>query len=275
MSIIMIRDRPDKATKYMNLASEDLLTALLWSRIRMIHPNILLRAIVNESLGREAISDGELGYTEVAYSFWRKLPAPSERSPRNRPDGLTKALFGATIGPKEGLTEADVFVELGNKLTGQRLNSLLLVEAKLRANPSRSTTWDEDRGQNERNIDVTWHQAETQDARRFFYILMDLKYQPDTAIVQLKNPEKIASSFPYRDQKRFPPNQVAESIGWISYSRVREILAAIRPQLATTAEVIACDDALVLLEDVIIRHGPRRTLFDSVPDAEDGDDGDV
>ena len=271
----MIRDRPDKAAKYMNLASEDLLTALLWSRIRMIHPNVLLRAIVNESLGREAICEGELGHGNVTYSFWKKLPPPPERTPRNRPDGPIKELFGATIGPKEGATEADIFIELGSKITDRRLDSFLLVEAKLRARPSRSTTWDEDRGQNERNIDVMWHQAERHDVPRFFYILLDMKYQPDTSIVQLREPAKVASTFPYRDQVRFPPHQVAERIGWISYVSVLKILFEVRPRLSSTAEVIACDDAITLLEDVIARHGSRRSLFDSVPDTEHGVDGGV
>ncbi len=251
----------------MNLKSEDLLTSLLWSHLRLLDPNIFLRRFINESLGHEEIKEGELSYKNMKHAFWQKMSPPRERTPRNRElYEFMPELFSreTALKPKEGKTEADCLLTLGNHLENSPLAAILMIEMKLNAQPSSSTSYDPHRDQISRNVDVLWFHAEECDVKRFYYILFDNQFRPAREIQALRDPLTLMKMIPDRNYILYPAEQVSRSIGWISYRKIRDLLWETKPLLKEGAEATACSDLILLLDDVISRNTPKRAIFDDV-----------
>jgi len=237
----------------MRLDAEDLINSLLVTHLRLIDPDIVLRDIINTALGYDAIGKDELGHGYVKYHPWALLDPPRERSPQGRQSylGAFPALRASTAGPKEGVSEADLLLELGNLKTKVRCDTLVVFELKLRSSLSKSTAHDSQRDQATRGFDVLWNRASRLGITKFYFILLDNQRAPDPLIVRMKSPAFLRQQFGARGGDHEFYGSMAKRIGWIPYDTVRSIIIQCLPRIKSHAEYQAAEDLTFLLNEVV------------------------
>ena len=263
MSLLLMMRKPRVAERYIHLGSEDVWTSLIFERLRLL-PAEFLRRIVNQAVGREAILADELDEEWIEYRCWEKLEPPRERSPQGRSDDQFTPSFLSqkSRSPKEGNTEADVWVQLGNRARRNRFETLILIEMKLYSPPSSGTSYDPGRHQMLRNADVLWVMAEQMGSQRIFCLLWDMQYAADSMILKMTSPEFLRSKLPERGKSRLTFEEVARNVGWVNYRQVREVVAGLGPRQMSRAEKALAKDLLWLLDDLLQRSATQETLFE-------------
>ncbi|MGK5083480.1 hypothetical protein WDW37_09260 [Bdellovibrionota bacterium FG-1] len=247
-------NKPALADRYIHLGSEDIWTSMLFGELRKLPPEFL-RRIINQAVGHEVILADELDADLCQIKCWEKLDPPLERNPRGRnaDDGTVSFFQFGPSAPKEGQTEADVIIQLGSRHSQNRYHTLVLVEMKWRSPPATKTSNDSNRHQMVRNLQAILRLSEKLGSRRMICILWDNKYGPDPMIRRMRNPTTLRTLVKERHLSNFSFEEVAENVGWVNYSQVRNIVAELVPQMPTRIERMVAKDLLFLLDDLLAR----------------------
>jgi len=202
----------------LHTGSEDVLTANVFGIIKNLNHGVWFRNFLCETLHAQ-IPDRE--FRDLKFYFWKRYPSPRE------------------YNKKEGPSEVDVTLELDSVV--------FFVEAKYRSGLATGTTYDEERDQIVRNLDVGLSYSKKLKKRFFLLIITNEDKPPALLTCYRKHPAELARKLPY--QKGL---DLTSCVAWTNW---REIMNTLKGKLKefSLAERRFVNDLLEYLQIKISR----------------------
>lgn len=215
--------------------SEDLLTSNVFGILKNLDPKIWLRRFLGEAIKGKDFSSHS--FENLSFEFWKKYRPPANRKYR------------------EGISEVDVTISYEGRI--------IFIEAKYLAPLSLRTTHDRHRDQVIRYLDLAAYHylnSPTGDGEEFYFILITDLDEVPWILTRYRSSRSILRGLTdlgfFGSNKNEIGKLLSNSVGWLSWGRLREILNANREKFKTNAEKRFVDD-LVLYLDYKIREAER------------------
>jgi hypothetical protein len=252
MSMLLLLKKGNKASHLINFDSEDVISSIIWTHLRLLDPNLGIRPIVNNALGWNAIEEDKFTFSNLRYEFWKRIPPPIERSKSRHKCGgasLFPGLENEPLAPREGHTEADVWLKriVGDENT---VTDIIMFEMKLHSGLSKRTSNDPRRNQMVRNLDVLTAYCARNSIQRFVLILWDAHEKPERIVTYLRDSRWIERLLPAERLNLWSAEEISARIGHTSYSKVREILETIKKAVDNQQQRKVLDDLIECIRKV-------------------------
>lgn len=191
MSIIAeLRDRTSHSgITLIHTESEHVLISNVFGIIKNLPQKIVLREILKEITNKE-IKSGN--FKDTRYQFWKKFPAP--------------------VGLKEGFTEVDTVIEF--------LDYVIFIEAKYLSEESKGTTYERDRNQLIRNLDIANIYSKKKGIENFYVIYLTCEESEPKIVTDIRLGNIISKLS--MDTKL---KEIKDKIYWTSFKSISDILA--------------------------------------------------
>jgi len=174
----------------LHIGSEDVLTANVFGIIKNLNHDIWLRGFLCKHLGIQ-IDDEE--FKDLKFYFWKRYQPPTEHK------------------KKEGQTEVDVTLELGSVI--------VFVETKYRSGLAVGTTYDEERDQLVRNLDVGLSYSQKVKKRFFLLIITNESKPPELLTHYRKHSTELVRKLPHRKG-----SDLTSYLAWTNWSEIKNTL---------------------------------------------------
>jgi len=193
MSIIAeLRDRTSHSgITLIHTGSEHVLISNVFGILKNLPQKIVLKELLKRIIGKEI---DQKNFSNVKYHFWRKFPAPK--------------------GLKEGFTEVDTVIEFQD--------NVIFIESKYLSEESKGTTYEKDRNQLIRNLDIANIYSKKYQIKNFYVIYLTCeKYEPKI-VSNIKN-GKLVTTLSI-DTK---PEEINDKIYWASFKEISDVLSGL------------------------------------------------
>jgi len=174
----------------LHTGSEDVLTANVFGIIKNLNHDIWLRSFLCKTLD---VQIGDKEFKDLKFYFWKRYPSPR------------------TYKKKEGPTEVDIALELESVV--------VFVEAKYRSGLATGTTYDKERDQIVRNLDVGLSYSQKAKKRFFLLIITNESKPPELLTYYRKDPTELVRKLPYRKGL-----DLTSYLAWTNWSEIMNTL---------------------------------------------------
>jgi len=193
MSIIAeLRDRTlHSGITLIHTGSEHVLVSNVFGILKNLPQQIVLREILKKIIGIEISRDN---FEKVKYNFWKKFPAP--------------------VGLKEGFTEVDTVIEFQDYV--------IFVESKYLSEESKGTTYEKDRNQLIRNLDIANIYSKKKGIKNFYVVYLTCEKDKPKIVSDIRKGNIITKL-----SKDSTLEEIKDKLYWTSFKNISDILSSL------------------------------------------------